>query len=110
MLEDTFENLKAVGFKVKKENIMLMDKEHSKESRRQEVLKKYDVIVYLGDNLTDYPGGFEKTTVERRNAMVDSMKSSFGEKFIILPNPLYGDWERALPKDKARIDLLKSSP
>ncbi|MBC7712014.1 MAG: 5'-nucleotidase, lipoprotein e(P4) family [Rhizobacter sp.] len=110
MFDDTYANLQAVGFPVKKENLMLMGEDHSKESRRQIVLKKYDVVVYLGDNLTDFPGGFEKTSVEARNALVEKMQSDFGQKLIILPNPLYGDWERALPTDKSRIDLLKIKP
>lgn len=108
--EDTYANLIAQGFPVKKQNLMLLDKEHSKESRRQSVLKNFDVVLYVGDNLTDFPGGFEKTTVEVRNALTDKMRNDFGQKFIILPNPMYGDWERALPNDKARIDLLKNTP
>ena len=110
MFDDTYANMVKVGFPIKKENLMLMEKEHSKEARRQTVLKKYDVIMYVGDNLTDFPGGFEKTSVETRNALTDKMKSDFGQKLIILPNPMYGDWERALPMDKARIDLLKNTP
>lgn len=110
MFEDTYANLVNVGFPVKKENLMLMGAEHSKEARRQVVLKKYDVIVYVGDNLTDFPGGFEKTSVEVRNALADKMKGEFGRKLIVLPNPMYGDWERALPMDKARVDLLKNTP
>ncbi|MBC7428697.1 MAG: 5'-nucleotidase, lipoprotein e(P4) family [Bacteriovorax sp.] len=110
MYDDTYANLVSVGFPVKKENLMLMGEVHSKEGRRQQVLKKYDVIVYLGDNLSDFPGGFEKTSVETRNALVEKMQSDFGQKLIILPNPLYGDWERALPSDKSRIDLLKITP
>lgn len=110
MFEDTYANLIQVGFPVKKENLMLMATEHSKEPRRQSVLKNYDVILYVGDNLTDFPGGFEKTSVEKRNALTDQMKGEFGQKLIILPNPMYGDWERALPMDKSRIDLLKIAP
>lgn len=110
MLEDTYENLKAQGFPVKKENVMPMGDEHTKEPRRQEILKKYMVVMYVGDNLSDFPGGFEKTTVAERNALTDKLKSEFGQKFIILPNPLYGDWERALPSDKSRYENLKIKP
>ncbi|MEA9358564.1 5'-nucleotidase, lipoprotein e(P4) family [Bacteriovorax sp. PP10] len=110
MFQDTFDNLKAQGFPVKKENLMPMPKEHTKEPRRLEVLKKYSVVLYVGDNLSDFPGGYEKTTVEERNALVDKMKADFGQKFIILPNPLYGDWERALPANKSRYENLKVKP
>ena len=108
--EDTHANLIKAGFPVKKENLLLMGAVQSKEERRQSVLKKYDVVLYVGDNLTDFPGGFEKTSVEVRNALTDKMKADFGRKLIMLPNPMYGDWERALPMDKERIDLLKNAP
>lgn len=111
MLEDTYENLVAQGFPVKKENIMPMKSgEHTKEPRRQEILKKHYVVLYVGDNLSDFPGGYEKTSVEARNALTDKLKADFGQKFIILPNPLYGDWERALPSNKTRIENLKIKP
>lgn len=110
MLEDTYENLVAQGFPVKKENLMPMGSEHTKEPRRQVILKKHHVVLYVGDNLSDFPGGYEKTSVESRNALVDKMKADFGQKLIILPNPLYGDWERALPANKTRIENLKIKP
>lgn len=110
MLEDTYENLVAQGFPVKKENLMPMGSEHTKEPRRQVILKKHHVVLYVGDNLSDFPGGYEKTSVESRNALVDKMKADFGQKLIILPNPLYGDWERALPGNKTRIENLKIKP
>lgn len=111
MLQDTYDNLVSEGFPVKKENLMPMPiGEHNKEPRRQAILKKYHVVLYVGDNLSDFPGGYEKTSVEVRNALVDKMKADFGQKFIILPNPLYGDWERALPSDKPRIENLKVKP
>lgn len=109
MYEDTYANLIAQGFPVKKANLMMMGQDHSKESRRQEVFKKYDIILLVGDNLTDFHRGFDKTSVQDRNALVDQMRAEFGEKYIILPNPLYGDWERALPK-APRIELLKVKP
>lgn len=106
----TYDNLIAKGFPVKKENLLLMGKEHTKEPRRQEVLKKYDIVLLVGDNLTDFHQGFEKKSVQDRNALVDQMRSEWGQKYIMLPNPLYGDWERALPTDKSRIELLKVTP
>ncbi|MBY0415503.1 MAG: hypothetical protein K2Q18_15125, partial [Bdellovibrionales bacterium] len=104
---DTYENLVAQGFPVKKENLMLMkDRISSKEERRQKISANYEIVLLVGDNLTDFHQGFEKQSVESRNALTDQMKADFGQKYIILPNPLYGDWERALTK-KPRIENLK---
>lgn len=110
MFQDTFDNLVAQGFPVKKENLLLMGDGHSKEPRRLEVQKKYSIVMLVGDNLSDFHKDFERRTVEERNALVDRMRADFGHRFIMLPNPLYGDWERALPSNKDRLELLKVSP
>lgn len=110
MFNDTFDNLVSQKFPIKKENLLLMGTDHSKEPRRQDVLSKYEIVLLVGDNLTDFHKGFEKKSVAERNSLVDQMKSEFGQKFIMLPNPLYGDWERALPTHKSKIELLKVTP
>ncbi len=110
MFEDTLVNLRAQGFPVKKENLLLKDETSDKGPRRELVQKNHEIVLFIGDNLTDFPGGFEKKSVGERNALVDIMKADFGVRFIVLPNPLYGDWENALPKDRPRIELLKLDP
>ena len=51
----------------------------------------------------------------KRNRIVDAHRQSFGTKFILLPNPMYGDWEnnlahkfRKLPAEQ-RIALRKAA-
>ena len=56
----------------------------------------------------------------KRNRIIDAHKRSFGTKFILLPNPMYGDWEnnlakkyRKLPPEQRialRKEALKSLP
>lgn len=108
--EDTFENLSRLGIPVKKENLYLLSDQWGKESRRLEVLKKYDVVLYFGDNLGDFHKDWDHKSSDERAALVDSHQKDFGEKFIIFPNPLYGDWEKSLPASKNKSDLLKSIP
>lgn len=67
----------------------------SKESRRQVVMKNHNVVLLLGDNLADFSNLFEHQNTEDRFAETDAMKKEWGSKFIILPNPMYGDWENA---------------
>ena len=38
-----------------------------------------------------------------RNRIVDTHKKSFGTKFILLPNPMYGDWEYNLAQNYRRL-------
>jgi len=65
----------------------------SKESRRIEVAKHYDVVMLIGDNLSDFSEVFGVNGIGRRADVVDHMKRKFGDRYIILPNPMYGDWE-----------------
>ncbi|MDD4975049.1 MAG: 5'-nucleotidase, lipoprotein e(P4) family [Bacteriovorax sp.] len=106
--DDTLENLKRLGIPAKKENLYFLNNDWSKEERRLEILKKYDVVMFFGDNLGDFHKDWDNKTSDERRALVDSHHLDFGEKFIVLPNPLYGDWEKALPKSKKRADLLKT--
>jgi 5'-nucleotidase (lipoprotein e(P4) family) len=96
--EDTYENLVSVGIKVKKENLLLMGDDWGKEERRLKVLRDYDIVLLVGDNLSDFHKMFDKIDAKKRVDLVNENRQLFGDKFIVLPNPLYGDWERSLPR------------
>jgi 5'-nucleotidase (lipoprotein e(P4) family) len=51
-------------------------------------LPPLEIIMWVGDNIHDFPGADQ----ELRFSSSDEF-SDFGDKFIILPNPLYGSWE-----------------
>jgi len=68
----------------------------SKEARRQLVMKKYKVVMLLGDNLNDFTQAFEKKNITDRFAETDKVKNEWGKKFIVLPNAAYGEWENAI--------------
>lgn len=94
----TMKNLQLQGFP-QVDDMHVMAKQGSvgdKEPRRQEVARRYNVVLLLGDNLNDFDDlFFEKPTAER-NANVDKSQAFFGSKYIMLPNATYGDWEGAL--------------
>ncbi len=47
-----------------------------------------EVLVYVGDNIQDFPG-------LRQDARDDLARLAlFGDRYIIVPNPMYGSWER----------------
>lgn len=90
-LNETLSNLKQLGFPdPEDEHILLKDSTSKKQPRRDIVLNSHNVIMYLGDNLSDFSGVFDGLD---RNLYVDSLRSKFGFEFIVLPNPMYGDWE-----------------
>lgn len=77
-------------------HMLFMGNDFSKEPRRQIVMKDYDVVMLLGDNLIDFMKVFESRTVNERLTTTDSVKNDWGKKFIVLPNAVYGEWEDAM--------------
>lgn len=93
----TLLNLSRRGFPMADEQHLLMrDEDNSKESRRRSVFVNYRVIMLLGDNLDDFTNVFENKDPEKRKEDVTRLKSSFGRRFIVFPNPMYGSWESAI--------------
>lgn len=92
--EATLENLKAVGFPFADDrHILLRGEDSGKETRRKKVEASYEIVMLIGDNLSDFSYLFEKRSAEERNKSADNLKMLFGTKYIVLPNPIYGDWE-----------------
>jgi 5'-nucleotidase (lipoprotein e(P4) family) len=116
--EATKKNLVAIGLPDTNDDYLLLrDAESAKEERRQKIAAKYEIVLLIGDNLNDFSEVFENSRGEGRMAKTDDMKRSFSEKFIVLPNAMYGDWEQHLypenaetpqQRRKARYDALKS--
>jgi 5'-nucleotidase (lipoprotein e(P4) family) len=63
--EATIKNLKSVGFPVNPEHVMCRVKSSSKKERREDVLKKYDISLLMGDNIGDFSEVFELNNVEQ---------------------------------------------
>jgi 5'-nucleotidase (lipoprotein e(P4) family) len=98
-LEITLENLKSEGFPNADSNFVFlrpMDKSGDKTERRSFVNKTYSVLLYIGDNLTDFSQIYGEREADLGFSLVDSTKNHFGDDYIILPNPMYGEWEGAL--------------
>jgi len=94
-LESTMANLKSAGFPyADEEHILLKEDISSKISRRNKILETHEIVILIGDNLADLDGIFEKRDINFGFDSVDSLSAYFGEKFIILPNPMYGTWEK----------------
>lgn len=93
----TLANLKRFGFPhADNEHLILKQAESTKEPRRLQIAKKYDIILLLGDNLSDFSGLFDKKTEAERNRQVNILADEFGKRFIMLPNFTYGGWEDAI--------------
>jgi 5'-nucleotidase (lipoprotein e(P4) family) len=116
--EGTEKNMNALGFPfVDKKHLMVRTDTSDKQPRRDLVAKDYEIAFLVGDNLNDFMSVFAKKSVEDRFAETDKVKDEWGKKFIVLPNPSYGDWEGSIysgnwgaspaEKDKMRKDHLR---
>lgn len=92
-VEATLVNMKKINFPfADKEHCLFKSSTSDKQPRFEEVAKTHTILLFMGDNLSDFSTKF-KTSTEDRNSLVKEMKDDFGKKFIVLPNPMYGDWE-----------------
>ncbi len=92
----TLSNLRRAGFpNADDAHLLTRERESSKEARRSRIAQDFEIVLLVGDNLADFASAFDRQPLEERNAAVDRWRSEFGSRFIVLPNPLYGDWESA---------------
>lgn len=104
----TINNLVKLGLDASLDNLYL-DDGTTKEERRARLRENYDFLMLIGDNLADFHMYFEdELSLEKRNKLVlEDFRDEFGHKFIIMPNPLYGSWMKAVEKaSKRRKDQL----
>jgi len=97
----TLLNLQNCNFPYADRNHLYLKSEtSSKEFRRNMVEKQHEVVMLVGDNLSDFSQIFEDRSVNFGYKAVDSLRSELGHRFIILPNPIYGDWTKPLTGDR----------
>ncbi|MBW8685438.1 5'-nucleotidase, lipoprotein e(P4) family [Chitinophaga rhizophila] len=93
----TLQNLQRWHFpNADNEHLLLKTSGSGKESRRAQVAQTHNIILLMGDNLGDFSELFDKQPVDKRTALTQQAAADFGNKFIVLPNPMYGDWLPAL--------------
>lgn len=97
------------------EHLTMKTTTSGKESRRKQVADQFEILLLLGDNLSDFSAVFDKKPMEERNNQAMTNASLFGRKFIVLPNAMYGDWDGAiyqyqynLPASEKEKTIMKS--
>lgn len=105
--EATRKNLQALGFPLrpKRETIYPRTDNSDKGSRRAEIAEQYRILLLVGDDARDFSSEFVNTTYGERYILRKKFNANWGSKWIVLPNPMYGDWERVLYGDEGyRLD------
>lgn len=80
-----------------------------KTSRRDRVAARYTVLLYLGDNLRDFAEEFAAplvsdnrapsavlAAISARKAEVERSAFHWGTDWFVIPNPVYGDWDKLI--------------
>ena len=97
--ENTRRNLAAVGIGA---DVVLCRApgEEGKEGRYEAIaegntmagLPPLEIVAWIGDNIEDFPGGSQAMAGQDAVAFRD-----FGQRYFLVPNPMYGSWERNPP-------------
>jgi len=105
----TRRNLEQLGFPLNPETDMILTRleqpgwTRDKASRRQWLASRFEVLQILGDELSDFLSLPPGTDAETRLHMAQSHHEKWGRQWFMLPNPIYGSWERALTPDGSSI-------
>jgi 5'-nucleotidase (lipoprotein e(P4) family) len=100
--EDTVANLAALGLDVPTlaDDVLLKGGRAEwgaeKLSRRQEIAGRYRIVLNIGDDLADFLPDIRRATVAERDRARCARDAYWGQRWFMLPNPLYGSWLVAL--------------
>ena len=59
--------------------------------------------------MSDLCSGMNGTETNQRNQTGNQKFQQLGSRWIMLPNPVYGGWQQALPEDKQALKLNSNS-
>jgi 5'-nucleotidase (lipoprotein e(P4) family) len=106
----TIQNMKDLGFpSTQPEQYLLRTVKSGKEDRRKVIRKNHEIILLVGDNLGDFSDLFEDRSQQYGFGAVDSLRREFGKRFIVLPNPMYGDWTKPLSQSAPSLRPAKAA-
>ena len=108
----TINNLKSLGFPVTQDHLLTRNdkagRAGDKVSRRAMVAAKHRIVLLIGDNMADVCSQMDSTDSNERNRIARQRGAMLESRWIILPNPVYGGWERALSElNESALDQAK---
>ncbi|MBI2686745.1 MAG: hypothetical protein HYX27_10550 [Acidobacteria bacterium] len=95
--DPTVKMLKELRIPFSPERLFCKTAGSNKTDRRKLVTEKYRVLLLIGDDFNDFTAVPE--SVEDRAKLQKFYEPMWGTKWFVLPNPMYGSWERAVGTD-----------
>lgn len=110
---DTLRNLGQAGFPVRPDDLLLLGEQpgwdRDKTHRRRYLSERFRILVVIGDDLGDFLAGVRSNvSPQQRLELAYQWVDLWGERWFVLPNPVYGSWRRAL--GSAPTDYLDPPP
>ena len=97
--QETVQNLRESGFPVADGSVLTNGARpgwtSAKTARRTFVAQNHRILMLFGDDLNDFLPA-RSISVEQRDRLTEEHREKWGVQWFILPNPVYGSWERAL--------------
>jgi acid phosphatase len=114
--ERTIASLVHLGLPVEgiEDRLMLLTDTGDKTPRRTQAAALFRVVMYVGDNLRDFSDEFAAPSsyasdADRLKALADrkekvrAQADRWGDDWIVLPNPVYGEWMKPLGPEPERL-------
>ena len=108
----TIENLAALGITTTAERVLCPGENgwtSDKSVRRAVVAHTHRILLLVGDDMNDFVST-ATLTPEQRREIAASYSSRWGERWVIVPNPLYGSFDAAavaLPAEAPDAEVLR---
>ena len=72
------------------------DEPTDKSPRRAQVARSYRILMLFGDDINDFTSVPIEVAPEDRAKLLSIYEDLLGERWFVLPNPVYGSWEQAI--------------
>ncbi|RIY33329.1 5'-nucleotidase, lipoprotein e(P4) family [Psittacicella gerlachiana] len=112
-LQPTIELLTRLGFpQVSKDTLLLQftnDYSETKQKRIKRIIAQENVIMFVGDMIDDFYTEEVFTSNQERKLWVEKVRSELGSRYIILPNPVYGNWMTYLQPGFYNLELSEQN-
>jgi 5'-nucleotidase (lipoprotein e(P4) family) len=94
--DPTVEILQKLNLPFSRHRLFCKTEISDKSPRRARVAAAYRILLLIGDDFNDFlTVPQSQATVEGRRAIARAHDRYWGERWFMLPNPMYGSWERA---------------
>ncbi len=113
-LSGTLDNLQKLDIKTGEEHILLKESLSDKTDRRNMVAEDYNIVLFIGDNLRDFSEIYKDRQLNFGKPVVDEELSNLRENFVIIPNPMYGEWRKPInmgqkpSSDSEKTELIEN--